>query len=440
MVSGSLCAMGGMTPYPVLSALDHFPEDFGLAKAVAESGVKKEHMSSSSCGSGNCACKTSCANPFDDTDYGTPLRHADIDVTLEIDGASVTVPAGTSVMRAAIEAGVNVPKLCATDSLEPFGSCRLCLVEIEGKRGYPASCTTPVEAGMKVRTQTDKLQSLRKNVMELYISDHPLDCLTCPANGDCELQDMAGVVGLREVRYGYEGANHLKDKKDESNPYFTYDASKCIVCNRCVRACEETQGTFALTIAGRGFESRVAASENQPFMESECVSCGACVAACPTATLQEKTVIMLGQAEHSGRDDLRVLRRRLFAQGRDEGQRGRAHGAEQERPGERRPRLREGPLRVGLRHAQGPHHQADDPREDHRSVARSELGRSDHLRGERIPPHSGQARRAIRSAASHRRAARTRKPTSCRNSCARRSATTTSIPAHASATRRPAMA
>src|SRR5471030_3194882 len=256
-------------------------------------------MSNSSCGSGNCACKTKMRDPFDDTDYGTPLRHADIDVTLDIDGTSVTVPAGTSVMRAAIEAGVNVPKLCATDSLEPFGSCRLCLVEIEGKRGYPASCTTPVEAGMKVRTQTNKLQSLRKNVMELYISDHPLDCLTCPANGDCELQDMAGVVGLREVRYGYEGANHLKDKKDESNPYFTYDASKCIVCNRCVRACEETQGTFALTIAGRGFESRVAASENQPFMESECVSCGACVAACPTATLQEKTVIMLGQPEHS---------------------------------------------------------------------------------------------------------------------------------------------
>src|SRR6266404_9929703 len=110
---------------------------------------------------------------------------------------------------------------------------------------------------------------------------------------------MAGVTGLREVRYGFDGANHLKDKKDESNPYFTYDASKCIVCNRCVRACEETQGTFALTIAGRGFESRVAASENQPFMESECVSCGACVAACPTATLQEKTVVMLGQPEHS---------------------------------------------------------------------------------------------------------------------------------------------
>lgn len=177
------------------------------------------------CGSGNCVCKSAASvqrrDPFDETDYGTPLCHADIDVTLEIDGQSVTVPAGTSVvMRASIEAGVNVPKLCAMDSLEPWGSCHLCLVEIEGKRGYPASCTTPVEAGMKVRTQSDKLQSLHRNVMELYISDHSLDCLTCPANGDCELQDMAGVVGLREVRYGYEGANHLKNKKDESNPYF----------------------------------------------------------------------------------------------------------------------------------------------------------------------------------------------------------------------------
>ncbi|GAB2300952.1 hypothetical protein Dimus_034987 [Dionaea muscipula] len=237
--------------------------------------------------------------PHDQTDYGTPQRHADVDVTLEIDGCAVTVPAGTSVMRAAIGAGINVPKLCATDSLEPFGSCRLCLVEIEGRRGYPASCTTPVEAGMKVRTQSGRLQTLRRNVMELYISDHPLDCLTCPANGDCELQDMAGVTGLREVRYGYAGQNHLQEQKDESNPYFTYDPSKCIVCNRCVRACEETQGTFALTIAGRGFDSRVAASESQPFMDSECVSCGACVAACPTATLQEKSVVMLGQAEHA---------------------------------------------------------------------------------------------------------------------------------------------
>jgi formate dehydrogenase major subunit len=238
-----------------------------------------------------------------ETDFGTPRRESIQEVTLEIDGESVTVPAGTSLMRAAVDTGVKVPKLCATDSLEPFGSCRLCLVEIEGRKGFPASCTTPAENGMKVRTQTPKLQDIRKGVMELYISDHPLDCLTCSANGNCELQDMAGVTGLREVRYGvgdqFGGAHHLKSKKDESNPYFTYDASKCIVCNRCVRACEETQGTFALTISGRGFESRVSPGQNQPFMESECVSCGACVEACPTATLQEKTVIMLGQPEHS---------------------------------------------------------------------------------------------------------------------------------------------
>src|ERR1700759_2233833 len=214
-------------------------------------------------------------------DGGTPLRVSEKLVTLEIDGVPVTVAAGTSVMRAAPDAGVLVPKLCATDSLEAFGSCRLCLVEIEGRRGYPASCTTPVEPGMKVRTQSDKLARLRRGSMELYISDHPLDCLTCPANGNCELQEMAGVCGLREVRYGYEGKNHLNVLKDESNPYFTFDPTKCIACSRCVRACEETQGTFALTLDGRGFESKIAAGAGN-FLESECVSCGACVQACPT--------------------------------------------------------------------------------------------------------------------------------------------------------------
>ncbi|NOT67238.1 MAG: formate dehydrogenase subunit alpha [Methylophilaceae bacterium] len=242
------------------------------------------------CQSGSCGC---------DTDFGTPVRVSEKLVTLEIDGIEVSVPQGTSLIRAAAEAGVQVPKLCATDSLEPFGSCRLCLVEIEGRRGYPASCTTLADQGMKVSTQTPKLADIRRGVMELYISDHPLDCLTCSANGNCELQDMAGAVGLREVRYGYEGENHLNSVKDESNPYFSYDPSKCIVCNRCVRACEETQGTFALTIDGRGFESRVSPGQNGSFMESECVSCGACVQACPTATLMEKTITIHGQAERS---------------------------------------------------------------------------------------------------------------------------------------------
>src|ERR1700682_6070721 len=232
-------------------------------------------------------------------DLGTPHRESAELVTLTIDGQEVTVPAGTSVMRAAALSDVKIPKLCATEQLEAFGSCRLCLVQIEGMKGLPASCTTPVAAGMKVTTQNKQLADIRRGVMELYISDHPLDCLTCPANGHCELQDMAGVVGLREVRYGYEGANHLVGEKDTSNPYFTFDASKCIVCSRCVRACDEQQGTLALTIQNRGFESTVSASQNVSFMDSECVSCGACVQACPTATLTENTLIEKGQAEHS---------------------------------------------------------------------------------------------------------------------------------------------
>jgi formate dehydrogenase major subunit len=232
-------------------------------------------------------------------DFGTPIRVSEQMVTLEIDGEMVTVPAGTSIMRAATMRNVAIPKLCATDSVEAFGSCRLCLVEIEGRKGTPASCTTPVADGLKVHTQSPKLEKLRRGVMELYISDHPLDCLTCSANGDCELQDMAGAVGLRDVRYGYNGENHLEAPTDESNPYFTFESSKCIVCSRCVRACEEVQGTFALTIEGRGFGSKVAASQNDPFLDSECVSCGACVQACPTATLNEKSVIDLGTPQRT---------------------------------------------------------------------------------------------------------------------------------------------
>src|ERR1700752_3193979 len=232
-------------------------------------------------------------------DFGTPAKDGPASVSVEVDGMRVSVPEVASGMRAAAIAGVDVPKLCATDSLDAFGSCRLCLVEIDGRRGTPASCTTPVADGMVVRTQTPKVAKLRENVMELYISDHPLDCLTCAANGDCELQDMAGVVGLRQVRYGYEGENHLDLEKDTSNPYFDFDSSKCIACSRCVRACGEVQGTFALTIDGRGFESKVSAGAGETFMDSECVSCGACVQACPTATLQEKSVIELGMPTRS---------------------------------------------------------------------------------------------------------------------------------------------
>ena len=151
-------------------------------------------------------------------DFGTPEVGSAETVGLTIDGRAISVPAGTSVMRAAALAGGSIPKLCASDNLEAFGSCRLCLVEIDGMKGTPASCTTPVAQGMAVHTQTPRLEKLRRGVMELYISDHPLDCLTCSANNDCELQDQAAAVGLRVVRYGYDGANHLAQPVDSSNP------------------------------------------------------------------------------------------------------------------------------------------------------------------------------------------------------------------------------
>jgi len=232
-------------------------------------------------------------------DFGTPERRSEQSVEVTIDGVAVTVPAGTSLMRAAATAGVDVPKLCATDSLEPFGSCRLCLVEIEGRKGTPASCTTPCEQGMKVVTQSARLEKLRRGVTELYLSDHPVDCLTSDAHLECELRSVATTLGLTSVRYGDKGATHLEACRDESNPYFTFDPAACIACSRCVRACSETQGTFALTIAGRGFASRVVASADEPFFASECVSCGACVQACPTTSLQEKSVIAAGAPERT---------------------------------------------------------------------------------------------------------------------------------------------
>jgi formate dehydrogenase major subunit len=218
-------------------------------------------------------------------------------VSLTVDGRELTVPGGTSVMSAANGAGIEVPKLCATDSLDAFGSCRVCLVEIEGRKGFPASCTTEVEQGMVVNTQSKRLEGLRRNVVELYVSDHPLDCANCSANGDCELQDTAGLLGVESSRYGLDGAGHQAAEKDNSNPYFTFNPSQCIVCYRCVRACDDIQGTFALTVDGRGFASRITAGQSDSFMDSDCVSCGACVDHCPTEALIENTVIEHGLPE-----------------------------------------------------------------------------------------------------------------------------------------------
>jgi len=233
-------------------------------------------------------------------DYGTPEVGAAETVeaaTVTIDGREVIVPAGTSVMRAAAQAGIEIPRLCATDSLKSFGSCRLCLVEVDGAKGTPASCTTPCSDGMTVRTQTEQVRDLRRGVMELYLSDHPSDCPGC-ARGNCEMQALATTIGVAEVRYGLGGANHLDDETDVSNPYFAYDPAACIVCSRCVRACDEIQGTFALTVEGRGFDSRITPGGTN-FLDSECVSCGACVQACPTDALTEKSIVELGMPTRS---------------------------------------------------------------------------------------------------------------------------------------------
>ena len=301
---------------------------------------------------------------IDYEDLGTPAPvDAGASVTVEIDGKPVTVPSGTSVMRAAALAGTAVPKLCATDTLKAFGSCRLCLVEIEGRKGYPASCTTTVAPGMKIRTQSEKLTALRRGVLDLYLSDHPLD----PSGARTELRDVAGTVGLTHTSYEARPARAAMPR-DESNPYFTFDPEQCIVCSRCVRACDEVQGTFALTIQGRGLESKVAASQDESFLESECVSCGACVEACPDRRAH-------GEVDHRPRPagarrhhDLRLLRRGLQLQGRGSRQRwrgrGRAHGAESRRPRESRPCLRQGPLRLRLRDARRSRSQADDPQDN----------------------------------------------------------------------------
>lgn len=185
----------------------------------------------------------------------------------------------------------HVPTLCDAPQLEPYGACRVCSVEValkqDGPRRVMASCHTPVSAGMHVFTESQKVRGLRKNIVELVLTDHPLDCLTCEVNGNCELQTVAAKVGIRGVRYP-AGANHLDRKKDLSHPYMTSDLSKCINCSRCVRACDEIQGQFVLSMHGRGFNARIIKGLDTSFEDSPCVSCGACSQACPTSAISDR--------------------------------------------------------------------------------------------------------------------------------------------------------
>ena len=325
-------------------------------------------------------------------DYGTPASKAKKEVSLTIDGVKMTVPEGTSIMRAAMEMGTQIPKLCATDMLDAFGSCRLCLVEIQGRNGTPASCTTPVADGMVVQTQTDRLKRLRKGVMELYISEHPLDCLTCSANGDCELQDMAGAVGLREVRYGYDGQRHPNPGHRHVEPLFHLRAF-------------EMYRLLALRARLRRGARHVRAHHRRARLRLSGVAVAG--AAFPRFRMRVVRRLRAGlphryaereerhrdrHARAFARHHLRLLRRGLRLQGRDARRRAGAHGAVEGRQGQSRTFLRQGPLRVRLCHAQGPHPEADDPRQDHRSVARGVVGRGHQLRRFRVQAHPGEIR------------------------------------------------
>ena len=368
MKFGSLCALGGFIPYPVMSALEHFPEDFRatptgsrrmspgchsprtreprtmahpwVARFRGDDGATRQR----------CSSRRHAMPLIKEIDYGTPESAATEQVTLTIDGQEVTVPAGTSVMRAAMDAGIRIPKLCATDSLDAFGSCRVCLVEIEGRAGTPASCTTPVAPGMKVSTTADRVRRVRRGVMELYLSDHPLDGMTSPVAGNSEFQEMAGLIGVRQVRYGQDGINHLHSEIDASNPYFQFDPARCIVCSRCVRACEDVQNTFALTIEGRGFESKVAAGAGENFLSVGMRLLRRLRAGLPDRVADREVGDRAGTARAFRHHHLRLLRRRLQLQGGDAGRHGGAHGAVEGRQGQPRPFLREGSLRLGLRH------------------------------------------------------------------------------------------
>jgi predicted molibdopterin-dependent oxidoreductase YjgC len=210
-------------------------------------------------------------------------------INLTINGQKVEIEKGATILEAAQAAGIYVPTLCHDPDLEPYGSCRLCIVEIDGLRGFPTSCTTPATDGMVVRTETPALNEVRRTVLDLLISDHPMDCLTCVKNQRCELQKVAAYLGITERRLPRIEKNV---QVDDSNPFFKLDRNYCILCARCVRACDEVTMVNAIDLIYRGFATHVGTFGDKPFMESICRSCGECVVRCPVAALVPKQTTM----------------------------------------------------------------------------------------------------------------------------------------------------
>jgi NADP-reducing hydrogenase subunit HndD len=206
-------------------------------------------------------------------------------ITLSIDDREVTVPRDSTILTAARKAGVKIPTLCHLEELTPSSACRICLVEIEGVRNLVPACSYPVSQSIKVKTNTERVLNARRMIMELILSDHPPDCMTCEKSGDCKLQDLAYAMGLTGLRL--QGDRHSYPV-DLSNPFIVRDYNKCILCERCIRACDEIQEIRAIDYAHRGFDAKVTAPFDRGLRDSDCVFCGQCVQVCPTGALTEK--------------------------------------------------------------------------------------------------------------------------------------------------------
>jgi predicted molibdopterin-dependent oxidoreductase YjgC len=214
-------------------------------------------------------------------------------VTLTINNKQVTVPEGMTILEAATSVGIRIPTLCHHPDLTDVGACRMCVVSVEKARLLQTACTTPVFEGMVVDTESELARGTRKFVLEMLLTDHPNDCMTCEVNGDCELQDLVYEYGVEWAEH--DGARHSYEIDPDPNPFIHIDLNKCVACGRCVRACEGVQGRDVWNFAHRGFETRLVAGANQPMLEANCESCGQCVAYCPVGALYDKLSVGLGR-------------------------------------------------------------------------------------------------------------------------------------------------
>lgn len=213
-------------------------------------------------------------------------------VKITINDKVVEVPAGISVMDAAEQAGIYIPRLCYEKDLSPYGACRLCVVEIQGMRNLPASCVTPVSSGMVVQTHSDRVMKARRTILELMLANHPLDCFTCEKMGGCDFNRYCYEYDVRESPYTGEKREY---KVEEIDPFIVRDMNKCILCGKCVRTCAEITGKFILDYAYRGFNIKASTFYDEPYVDTDCVFCGNCVSACPTGALMQKQLVGKGR-------------------------------------------------------------------------------------------------------------------------------------------------